>query len=276
MQEPLGFRAWLGHPAAMKAAHRHSDIELNYLSEGEMTYLLGGHVVQVPAGRLCLMWGAIPHQLIQSQARSRCGWVTVPFTWMLQWQLPQQVMAPLLGGSLVVDYAPDAGDGEAVRRWAGDLRQADHRWREVAALEVEARLRRMALSQAGRPVRRQEGQRAAAGGDAIAHVGRMAEYLAAHYRRTIRMQEVGESVGLHPNYAMALFRQYCGMSLVEYLTHYRVSQAQRLLATTEESVTDIAMDSGFGSLSRFFEAFAEVCGQSPRRYRQAVGRKTAR
>jgi AraC-like DNA-binding protein len=36
-----------------------------------------------------------------------------------------------------------------------------------------------------------------------------------------------------------------------YLTHYRIAQAQRLLATTDEKVIDVAMESGFRTRESF-------------------------
>jgi AraC-like DNA-binding protein len=75
-------------------------------------------------------------------------------------------------------------------------------------------------------------------------------------------------VGLHPNYAMGLFQNAFGTTLIEYLTHHRISHAQRLLATTDEKIVEVAFSSGFSSISRFNEAFRRECGCSPREYRR--------
>jgi hypothetical protein len=47
----------------------------------------------------------------------------------------------------------------------------------------------------------------------------------------------------------------------------RLSHAQRLLVTTEDLILRIALSSGFGSLSRFNEAFRQAFGCTPREYR---------
>lgn len=51
-------------------------------------------------------------------------------------------------------------------------------------------------------------------------------------------------------------------------THYRIAQAQRMLATTDEKVIDIAFAAGFRTSSRFDDAFRRACGCSPNRYRK--------
>ena len=78
---------------------------------------------------------------------------------------------------------------------------------------------------------------------------------------------MGHAVGLHPNYAMGLFKRTFGITLNQYLTQQRISHAQRLLVTTEMLVTDVALSSGFTSISRFNAAFQNACGCSPREYR---------
>jgi transcriptional regulator GlxA family with amidase domain len=66
---------------------------------------------------------------------------------------------------------------------------------------------------------------------------------------------------------MALFQKTFGTTLMKYVTQHRLSHAQRLLVTTEDSIVNIAFSSGFGSLSRFNEAFRESFGCTPRGYR---------
>jgi transcriptional regulator GlxA family with amidase domain len=48
---------------------------------------------------------------------------------------------------------------------------------------------------------------------------------------------------------------------------YRVSSAQRLLATSDAQVLQIALDTGFGCASHFYKVFRAECGQTPRAYR---------
>jgi AraC-like DNA-binding protein len=66
---------------------------------------------------------------------------------------------------------------------------------------------------------------------------------------------------------MGLFKKAFGTTLIDYLTHHRVSHAQRLLATTNEKIVEVAFNSGFNSISRFNEAFRRACGCTPRAYR---------
>ncbi|MHB0958716.1 MAG: helix-turn-helix domain-containing protein [Pirellulaceae bacterium] len=56
--------------------------------------------------------------------------------------------------------------------------------------------------------------------------------------------------------------------MIKYVTEHRLAHAQRLLVTTEELIVNIAFSSGFGSISRFNEAFRQSFGCTPRAYRR--------
>jgi AraC-like DNA-binding protein len=96
----------------------------------------------------------------------------------------------------------------------------------------------------------------------------MACCIAQNYTEPLTIDDISREVGLHPNYAMGLFKKTFGTTLIDYLTRHRVSHAHRLLATTDDKIVDVAFSSGFSSISRFNEAFRRACGSSPRDYRK--------
>src|SRR5688572_22929977 len=85
---------------------------------------------------------------------------------------------------------------------------------------------------------------------AVRKVSEMARFVAENHAGSLRMEDVARQVGLHPNYAMALFRRHYGMTLGGYLTRLRICQAQYLLISTDWEVSRIAFETGFGSISR--------------------------
>src|SRR6185369_11183095 len=85
-------------------------------------------------------------------------------------------------------------------------------------------------------------------------VEQIACLVAQRYTEPLTVDLIGKKVGLHPNYAMNLFKKTFGTTLIDYLTHHRVSHAQRLLVTTEKKIVEVALSSGFNSISRFNEA----------------------
>jgi AraC-like DNA-binding protein len=196
--------------------------------------------------------------------------VTVPLAWVLGWGLPGHIVERLPGGEVVEE--PDAVaaglDMARFAQWHGDLSSGGEGREEAVLLELKARLLRLAAAVRGR-TRHRGVPRALApsGGGAPTSVERMATFVARHYRDPIGLEDVSREVRLHPDYASALFRKAFGVTPSRFILQHRVSHAQRMLVTSDAKVLEVALEAGFGSLSRFNAAFRQLCGCSPRQYR---------
>ena len=65
-----------------------------------------------------------------------------------------------------------------------------------------------------------------------------------------------------------IFKNYKGVSLVDYLIGIRMNYARELLEATSKSVLTISEDCGYSSLSSFIKLFCEKTGYSPLQYRK--------
>jgi AraC-like DNA-binding protein len=256
----LGFWVRTGFIEPMRSDHAHADIELNFVFAGGLRYFFGGRFVEVPPGRLAAMWAAIPHQAVQVEPRTEIGWVCIPLADFLRWDLRETAFRRLLRGDLVVDGHDEPLDAERVRQWAAEWGRGDAYEIRTVALEVEARVRRLLRGGAARAPLPATG--------ASSRVEEIAGWLGEHYREDLTLKAIGAAVGLNPNYAMTVFRAGCGMSIWRYVTRLRLAHAQRLLATTDRTALAIAMESGFGSLNRFYESFRAEFGMPPGQFRK--------
>ena len=255
----------------MRRPDHHNEIEINFLQSGWVTYLLGGHKVKISAGKFSVFWAAIPHQILDYGDEPDYFVATIPFAWFLPWKLPEKLVKPLLHGEVISgESGPLArSDHETFAQWVRDLAAPQEEVTRIVLLEMEARLRRLAaILPTHKPApARQKRRNAALSDGGLNKVEQMACLVAQRYTEQLTVTEIGRAVKLHPNYAMNLFKKAFGTTLIDYLTHHRVSHAQRLLATTDEKIVNVAFSSGFNSISRFNEAFRRACGCAPREYR---------
>ena len=93
-------------------------------------------------------------------------------------------------------------------------------------------------------------------------------HLAANYRQKFSLPEVAAKCYLSPYYLSRLFRRVTGQSIVDYLNNRRIEAAQKLLETTELSISAIAEQTGFASAAHFRRVFREVMDISPLQYRK--------
>ncbi len=270
----FGFSSWHGPPALFERFHRHNEVELGLIEEGSMTYLFGSGKTRIEAGQFTVFWGAIPHQLIQCPRSTIWHWLTIPLAWFLQWQLPEILARKILHGEILFDGGPSrvSADLALFNQWHLDLKENSTERRKLVLLEAEARLRRLAISMTSRKAsnKRQRPSLSPMNREGLGKVEKMACFIAEHHTEPLRVAQVSRIAGWHPDYAATLFRKTFRMSLVDYLTEHRVSYAQRLLATTDRKVLDIALEAGFGSPSRFYVVFTRICGQSPKKYRASM------
>ena len=243
-------------PVAMGQPHQHHEVEINLLAHGEMTYAFGGQVVRLEPGRLSLFWASVPHQTIHVGEDARFYWFTIPLSWVSNWKFAQGVKSRLFNGEFLVDPQPDAGDIPSAERWIKDLGGLSER-HEIALLEIEARVRRLALNQKRKPQPK----------DAklpMDTATRIMAYVAQHCLEPISTADVADALHLNPSYATTCFRKRTGYTIGQFITRHRCFHAYQLLVRTDLSVTQIAYESGFNSQSRFFAAFKSVYGSPPR------------
>lgn len=282
---PPGLWIRRGAPPPMFSMHRHDDVEINLVLEGQLHYLFGGEPLTIRAGEIAVFWAAQPHGLVDSRTGDMC-WVHVPFSMVLSWGLPEAQTAPLLSAQPLITHAPElaARIAHTAERWGEEVGGSDPGGRsdpggtadgpadedgaEIALLEIQAALRRiLRASSRARPEAPTDG-----GGSVPAarlrQVSDMAQFVRDHHRSALTVADVAAAVHLTPSHAMTVFRRTAGVTLGEYVTMCRVAEAQRLLLTTSMRVTEIAEAAGFGSLSSFYQHVSAACGMTPREYRR--------
>lgn len=95
------------------------------------------------------------------------------------------------------------------------------------------------------------------------------EYLHAHFLDTLSTQEIAAAVGVHPAHLMRSFRRHKRCTVGEYMRGLRVEYACQLLSTTDASLSQIALDTGFSDQSHFNRTFKAQTGVSPTEFRAA-------
>lgn len=264
----LGFHVSDAPTNRMAKPHRHDEIEITVLETGWIDYLFGGRRIRNREGELCVRWAAIPHQSLDFAPGGRHYSLKVPLAWFLNWKLPESLVNRLMAGEMLIETEPDPGSSDLamLRRWQAAFVSQQPGAHRLILLEAEARLLRLALRQ---PELNPQSPSAGLGG----HLGkfeRMTVFIAGNYTRGIDVTAVAEAAGLHPNSAMRLFRQTCGLTILDYLTMHRIWHAQHLLTTTRMKIQDVSDACGFHSPGRFYAAFRRLVGQLPTDFRKSL------
>ncbi len=252
----------------MTSAHWHDHIEINLLLEGAMTYLFNGKQEDVEAGRLVLFWAAIPHQTVLVTPDSPLICIYLPLADFLALPIDITARQDVLQGTFIHQASPPEGVSVSGARWVHEWSAGDPARRQLVIDEVALAVRRLIMDHADGEARRSVA--AASTSPSIRHAQALTELIARHYSEALTLQSIANLARIHPTTANRAFREVFGISVMEYLTRFRLSRAMQRLAETDDPIVQIAHDSGFGSNARFYHVFKERTGNTPRQFRMAA------
>ena len=89
-----------------------------------------------------------------------------------------------------------------------------------------------------------------------------------NYNTQLSLKDIGHIASLHPRYLCTVFKQITGCTINEYLRKIRIEQAKRLLLYTTLSITEVALETGFGSSQYFSRIFKRTNKVDPRTFRK--------
>jgi AraC-like DNA-binding protein len=93
------------------------------------------------------------------------------------------------------------------------------------------------------------------------------EAVEADPTRPVTVGEMSGRAGLSRSQFHAAFKKVTGTTLVGHVTRIRVNVACRHLVGSRLPVVEVCYESGFESVSRFYEAFKRITGMAPGEYR---------
>lgn len=94
------------------------------------------------------------------------------------------------------------------------------------------------------------------------------EYVSKNYGNDISAADMAELCSMSYSYFSRTFKKIMKKSFSEYLTYVRISEAEKLLITSDMNITEIAMQVGFSTTSYFIQQFKNIKLISPKQYRK--------
>ncbi len=90
-------------------------------------------------------------------------------------------------------------------------------------------------------------------------------YIQEHYTNgTLSVSEISRELYINQTYLRKMFKEEMGMTLLEYLTKYRMHMAKQLLLTTDYNHSQIAELVGYNDVSYFSKCFKKYYHVSPK------------
>jgi len=100
------------------------------------------------------------------------------------------------------------------------------------------------------------------------------KYFNEHYNTELCIEEYARSKGMSVSWFIRSFKQYTGTTPMQYIVAVRITNAQMLLETTNDTITEIGHIVGYENPLYFSRIFKKQKGVSPSEYRKQMNHKT--
>jgi len=85
---------------------------------------------------------------------------------------------------------------------------------------------------------------------------------------SLSLNDIAQHVNLSSTYLCSIFKESTNQTINQYLTNYRIHQAQLLLRSTSMHIYEVARASGYLNSSYFIKTFRKITGITPQEYRE--------
>lgn len=84
--------------------------------------------------------------------------------------------------------------------------------------------------------------------------------------KTISLHDIAGILNISPGYFSTIFKQYTGISFIDYVTEVRIDEAKKLLKESNYKIYQIAQMTGYENAYYFSKVFKKVTGITPKEF----------
>lgn len=246
-------------------AHLHTHLEMVYMLEGTARVIVDARAHSFGPGDFLLIFPNQIHEYRRIGAEKYLIAIIPPdlcpeYQHILKNKVPRD---PILSG------ADDGGGNRVIL----DSLRGVHRLAGLRTPFTQQRVKGYFLIALGEAFSRMEWEDAGVSDSDT--VKAVLGYCLENYSRPLSLETLSAALHLNKYYLSHLFTDKLHVKFVDYIAVLRISSACEALLGGDDSITDIAYQSGFNSPRSFNRLFQKHMGVTPRAYRSAGGMEGA-
>lgn len=227
----------------------HSHIELYFVEEGEMEFLVGGYHRVLHAGELSVALSYESHAY-KTPTHSRSSVFIIPI------YLCEQFIIATRHKKATSPFITDTNAVRKIKSCIEELKRADIN--EITQMGYLHVILGTVMDHIFQDVKEQVP-------DPMIPT-KMLIYINDNFKSEMTLDALSAKFGYHKSYVSRYFKQCFQVGFCEYLSALRLKNALLLMNEQKHSITHCAMESGFNSMRTFYRVFREEFGCSPKEY----------
>lgn len=255
--------------------HWHPEIELTYVTEGDISYQVNETVWHLSAGEGLFCNTNVlhsGHRLTQPD----CRYLSVTFHPRLLYGYSSSVMQHKYVNPVLNNGALSSIHFTRDNEWMRQVLEEMERILQLDATRpdsMELQLQICILSIWQQIYEHVEHQRESMHNDKdTERIRKIIEFIQMHYMENITLEMLAGEVHLCKSESCRMFKRYMSETMFDYLNRYRIERSLELLRNRSLSVTQVAEQVGFASPGYFSRIFRERMGVTPLAYRKQFPR----
>jgi len=254
--------------------HRHKEIQITWIQRGEGTLIAGNNMHDYAPGEIYLLGANLPHvfksapEYFNTENGACIKALTIFFNMdgglSSMFNLPELKTFKAFLLQHEKGFKVPASKFEEVAEQMNNVKCSNGSTQIIYFLEllnticrIDAKLEPLSSYGSFPSISENEGIR----------IGNIYNFIMQNYGSPITLEDVARTAFMTPESFCRYFKKHTGHTFIGFLNQVRVNEACKRLTTHKfESISTIAYNCGFNSITNFNRVFKTVIGSSPREY----------
>ncbi len=246
-------------------SHWHDDLELISVLSGGMDYNINGEIINLKAGQGIIVNARQIHYGF-SRERNECEFFCIllhPMLLCTTQHIDSELVSPFLSDSSLTYILLDSNIPWQ-RKILSDIENIYLcKDKPNAPLYIQSSFYNIWIALSENTLRVNKTRRQ---DRSLSVLKDMLCFIQKSYQNKITLEDISRAGNVSKSTCLSIFKKYLQSAPIEYLIKYRLKQATILLKDGNFSITEIALEVGFGGVSYFTEAFKKHFGCTPTKY----------
>jgi AraC-like DNA-binding protein len=249
--------------------HHHIECEFSFMVSGRGTLFVGDGIKPIAPGDLAMIGPDIPHSFSQDESDdSQFDSIVIQFDPKML-EVPGTALPELAECIALVERAKRGlvfaiAPGSEAETLLKEIVQSDGLRRLTALMrlldDLSQREDALTLVSDSYQFRSKE--------FSTERMSYIMNYIKDNLDQDIVQSDVAAELDMKPASFSRFFKNATGRTFVSFVNRIRTAEACRLLAATEDEITQIAFSCGYANISNFNRHFRDIWGMTPSEYRR--------